>query len=140
MSMNAEVADILMRGGQDYEGLDALEKMRFNLAMSSFFRNMENLHSKYRNGAIDEDVWLGWANRTLTFLTGPGTRRWWELNAAAFSIEFQRFIASPPPSIERTETFWPKFTPETTRSGGSSRIESSASEASAVAVSGRRAR
>ena len=108
MSVNAEIADILLRGGREYETLEPLEKMRFSLAMSSFFRNMENLHSKFRNGAVDADVWSGWANRTHSFLTGPGTRRWWERNAAAFSPEFQRFLSNPPPDVTHTETFWQK--------------------------------
>lgn len=106
MSLNAEIADILMRGGRDYEALESLERMRYNLAISSFFRNMENLHSKYRNGAVDEDVWLGWANRTHTFVIAPGTKQWWSHNASAFSPEFQQFILNLPPDNPPTEPFW----------------------------------
>jgi hypothetical protein len=106
MSLNSEIADIILRGAQEYEALEPLERMRFNLAMSSFFRNIENLHAKFRSGAVDREVWSGWANRTHAMLTGPGTRRWWELNASGFSTEFQQFVSKPIPDATYTETFW----------------------------------
>jgi hypothetical protein len=106
VSLNGDIADIVMRGAREYESLQPIDRMRFNLAMSSFFRNMEILHSKFRKGAVDADVWSGWANRTLSFLLAPGTARWWELNASAFSPAFQQFLSNPSPDAIHPETFW----------------------------------
>ena len=103
--LNAEICDIMDRGAASYEGLNQVEKIRFNLAMSGYFRNMENLHLKFISGAVDGSVWSGWANRTLAFLAAPGTRNWWELNKSAFSAGFRRFIAQPPQDIELPEAF-----------------------------------
>lgn len=105
ISLNAEICEILDRGARDYEALSEVERVRFNLAMSSFFRNMENLHLKFLSGAVADQVWIGWANRVFAFLCAPGTRTWWELNASAFSPEFRCFIAEAPQSTEVPEAF-----------------------------------
>jgi hypothetical protein len=105
ISLNLDVCEILDRGAQDYGALEGIEKLRFNLAMSSYFRNMENLHLKFITGAVDSSVWSGWANRTLSFLKAPGTQEWWALNAHAFSLEFQQFIASPGEHTALSESF-----------------------------------
>ena len=54
--LNAEICDIMDRGAASYEGLNQVEKIRFNLAMSGYFRNMENLHLKFISGAVDGSV------------------------------------------------------------------------------------
>ncbi|MCB1690072.1 MAG: hypothetical protein KDI33_16370 [Halioglobus sp.] len=93
LSLNAEICDIMDRGARDYSSLDRVEELRFNLAMSSYFRNMENLHHKFISGNVDATVWQGWSNRTLAFIRAPGTSAWWDLNASAFSPAFRDFIA-----------------------------------------------
>jgi hypothetical protein len=99
ISLSAEMCDIMDRGARDFRDLSQLEAMRFNLAMSSYFRNMENLHHKFISGNVEDAVWEGWANRTLAFMDAPGTQEWWKLNDSAFSQAFRSFIDS---SGERT--------------------------------------
>lgn len=103
ISLNEEMCDILNRGAVDYASLNGVERTRFNLAMSSYFRNMENLHQKFITGAVDASLWTGWANRTHAFINSPGTRAWWELNASAFSADFGAFIAAPAEHTELPE-------------------------------------
>jgi hypothetical protein len=105
ISLNAEICEILERGAQDYNALEGVERIRFNLAMSSYFRNMENLHLKFMTGAVDVSVWSGWANRTLAFMLPPGTQAWWTSNASAFSSDFRAFIAAPGEHPEIPEAF-----------------------------------
>ena len=95
MSLNAEIAWILNEGANDLDSLDPVERARFNYAMSSFFRNMENVHSKYLSGAIDEVVWSGWAMRIQSLLYPPGAMKWWRLNESAFSPRFRTFVDEP---------------------------------------------
>ena len=105
LSLNAEICEILQRGAEDYNALDVVERLRFNLAMSSYFRNMENLHLKFRAGAVDASVWSGWASRTRAFMLPPGTQAWWALNATAYSSDFRAFIAAPGEHPELPESF-----------------------------------
>lgn len=105
LSLDAEICDVLDRGARDLGSLDHIERIRFTLAMSSHFRNMENLHHKFLSGNVDASVWNGWANRTLAFMDAPGTRAWWELNASAFSADFRGFILSAPERAEVPEAF-----------------------------------
>ena len=105
LSLNTEICEILHRGSEDYDALEVVERLRFNLAMSSYFRNMENLHLKFRTGAVDASVWSGWANRTRAFVLSPGTQAWWALNASAYSSEFRAFIAAPGENPEVPELF-----------------------------------
>jgi len=105
LSLNAEICEILQRGAEDYNTLERVERLRFNLAMSSYFRNMENLHLKFTTGAVDVSVWSGWASRTHAFMLPPGTQAWWALNASAFSSDFRAFIAAPGEHPEVPESF-----------------------------------
>jgi len=96
LSTNAEICEILDRGFRDYNSLDRVERLRFSFAMSSYFRNMENLHLKFVTGAVDASVWSGWENRTFAFMLMPGTQDWWASHASAFSSSFRAFIAAAP--------------------------------------------
>jgi hypothetical protein len=105
LSLNPEICRILIAGSADFDGLEPIERLQFSLAMSAFFRNMENVHSKFLAGVIDESVWEGWANRTRAFLAAPGMRSYWEQNALAFSPAFRRFFNEPDQALDRLRSF-----------------------------------
>ena len=109
MSLNPEICRILIAGSADFDALEPVERFQFNLAMSAFFRNMENVHSKFLAGVIDESVWEGWANRTRSFLAAPGMRQYWERNELAFSPAFRRFFNEPDQSVDRIISFHEGF-------------------------------
>ena len=114
MSLNDEIARILNEGAADYDALDPVEKARFNYAMSSFIRNMENVHAKYLNGAIDDVVWSGWANRVHGLLSPPGAMKWWRLNESAYSPRFRAFVDETRERPELPERLDSWATPERT--------------------------
>jgi hypothetical protein len=92
---------ILQAGIYDHESLGPLEQAQFSLMLAAFFRNLENIHFQFASGAIDENLWAGWANRIATLAGGPGVQAWWEISKDSFSQSFQDVVdhaekAAPP--------------------------------------------
>ena len=94
---------LIESGAADYDELDPTERLQFNFLMSAYFRNMENIHAKFVSGAIEPDVWDGWANRMLAILAGRGTSKWWELNESGFDPRFRSAIRNARPSEKLPE-------------------------------------
>jgi hypothetical protein len=93
VGVNSEATDILLRGSLNQEDLSPQEQMRFNLLMSAYLRNMENLHMKFLTGAVDSVVWDGWETRLRTFFhNSPGMITYWNDNQSVFSPKFRRTV------------------------------------------------
>jgi len=94
VGVSSEATDILLRGSLNQEDLSPQEQMRFNLLMSAYLRNMENLHMKFLTGAVDSVVWDGWKTRLCTFFDdSPGMMTYWNENESVFSPEFRSNVA-----------------------------------------------
>lgn len=98
-----EMCELIQRGSLDYAGLESVDRMQFNLLMSSYFRNMENIHAKYESGVIEDRAWGGWAMRLGAFLATPGVAEYWRRNEAAFSTGFRELLNGELPRVEKAE-------------------------------------
>jgi hypothetical protein len=100
-----DLCRLLNRGGVSYDDLDPTERLQFNFVMGAYFRNMESIHAKFASGAIEPDVWDGWANRLLALLAGRGVAEWWKLNESGFDPRFRSAIRNASPSEGLPESF-----------------------------------
>jgi hypothetical protein len=91
VGIDSESCKIILAGSIDQGALSDIERVQYNLIMVSVLRNCENIHYQYINGAIDESTWIGWANRTHSFLAPEGAQAWWQNQESAFSPEFRLF-------------------------------------------------
>jgi hypothetical protein len=73
MALNAEISSILTSGAVDLNGLSDADRVRFNFAMTSIFRNFENVYYQYANGSIDDATWAPWARRIRGVLVTEGS-------------------------------------------------------------------
>ena len=60
--------------------------------MIAFLRISQNGHYQFEKGMIDEDIWSGYRERILLWVSEPGARQWWSENRASFSQTFAAFI------------------------------------------------
>ncbi|MGB5630912.1 MAG: hypothetical protein WBM57_16210 [Woeseiaceae bacterium] len=89
---SSELADIWLKGNNNFDSLDAISKIRYGALIGRFFRNSEGLYFYLEDKTLDPIVWRG-IERTiqdLMILAGPQT--WWETRRHWFTDSFQELI------------------------------------------------
>ena len=87
-----ELALLFDRGMEDPLALDDAERSRFFYIMIGLARMSQNAHYQFEQGMMSEDIWDGYCESILRMLEKPGSRQWWEENAARFSPSFRAFV------------------------------------------------
>ena len=89
-----ELALLFDRGTEDPQSLSEAERARFFYLMIGFVRICQNSHHQFEQGLMGEDIWSGYRESMLRYMEQPGSRQWWEGNAARFSPSFRAFLDS----------------------------------------------
>jgi hypothetical protein len=92
---------------QGVEGMDALDedgRARFVVLMLNFLKTYEDMHYQFSKGAMEPEVWQGWAGLGELYITGPGIQQYWSERRHFFSPAFQRWVDGlEPPETRRVE-------------------------------------
>ena len=99
VAASPELAELLVRGQEDFASLTAGEKARISQLFFGCFHYFENMYYQHKNGYLDDDVWMGWKRLMLTYYQRPGYRAWWQFRRSVFSDSFATFIESEQPDI-----------------------------------------
>ena len=86
------MSQLIVRGMEDFNSINADEKARFVQLLFSMFHYFENIHYQYQKGYLDEDVWLGWKRLMLSYFARPGVQDWWKARRAVYSETFAVFL------------------------------------------------
>ena len=92
LARNADLCSLMLRGGDDFEALDRLEKARFRFHMMSHLSRVENAFMQYRIGTLKDDHWTGIRNGMLASLEAPGRRAAWALVKNRLNPEFRDYV------------------------------------------------
>lgn len=76
VASSREAGQLLLRGGGDYDNLDAVDQVRFRALMNALFRGLEQQFHLRREGALDEEEWAAVENLILDFASLPGVQRY----------------------------------------------------------------
>ncbi len=89
-------------GTEDPSRLDDKERSQFLHVCFSFFRMFEDIHYQYEHGAVDEDLWAGYARHFGAYAKqSPGVSAYWEMRRDIFRPAFRDFLDNyVPPNIE----------------------------------------
>ena len=74
LARNRELCTLLLRGGDDLEALDRVDKARFRFHLMSFMRRMENAYVQDRIGTLKDENWLGLRETMNAMFSSPGQR------------------------------------------------------------------
>ena len=89
---NAESCSLALRGGDNFESLDRLEKARYRFMLMATLRRYENAWFQHRIGTLKRDEWLG-LNANLEAIFGaPGNHSAWALIRDRSNAKFRSFI------------------------------------------------
>lgn len=89
--MDADVADVLMRGMRDPATLTEVETGRFTSHWMYAFFGLQNWFYQWRDGALDEGICSGWHKILTDIHQTPGIRSVWQQGRRNFSDEFRAY-------------------------------------------------
>jgi hypothetical protein len=83
---------IFSQGVVDMNSLDEDGRARFVVLMMNCLKTYEHLHYQYSKGAMEPEVWQGWARVGQIYFTQPGVQQYWGERRQIFSPAFQRWM------------------------------------------------
>ena len=86
------LSETFSKGFRDYETLNGAERYRFGAYAYGMFRSYENIFYQHAQGAIEENLWLGFHNMLQRDIKVTGLAAWWDSQRNIFSPEFQRYV------------------------------------------------
>lgn len=92
MTRSRDVCDLVLRGGDDFNSLDRIDKARFRFHLMSFMRRLENAYMQHRIGTLIDESWSGLRSTVESILSSPGQRDAWTLIRSRMNPEFRAYI------------------------------------------------
>ncbi|MGR8948529.1 MAG: hypothetical protein ACU84Q_10805 [Gammaproteobacteria bacterium] len=87
-----EFAGVYLRAVQDYDSIQAEDRIRVALFFQRGFRILEQQHLHTRRGNVDPVYFESMNLAFFEWLTFPGVQKWWELSRDLFEAEFRKFV------------------------------------------------
>lgn len=90
-AQNEALAQIYHRGTQDYEGLTAEERIRFDGAARSIFNFYEDTFFQFQHSMIEHHLWEARRQGMMWHLGQPSITSWWKRVSRHLSEPFVAF-------------------------------------------------
>jgi hypothetical protein len=87
-----DLARIWLEGGANRSALSAEDRLRFDVALVSYFHVIETMHYQASVGAGEKGLLVAEERSLRDLLSTPGIREWWHENPWAFGLEFRAYI------------------------------------------------
>ncbi len=91
---NQELADLMIRGGSDFESLSDGEYLRYALAVNMQMRFFEHQYHLNSQDALPSGFWDGMVNAIAETLSSPGSQIVWQKQKHVYSSSFADFVSS----------------------------------------------
>ncbi len=75
--IEAENADVYLRGAQSYSSLTVEERFRFGLLVGMFVARLDTVLEYRQRGMVDDEYVVFHADAIRIIFTNPGVREWW---------------------------------------------------------------
>ena len=102
---NKEVAEIWLKGIENFDSLDNVEKVRFLGDLSRTFRSTEGLLYLKLRGRPDPKVWKGMDQSTRDLCKCSGVKSFWSMRSHWYTDELNEYIAPYIAAETRDEAF-----------------------------------
>jgi hypothetical protein len=92
LAQNAEFTELLLRGGDDFDGLTRLEKARLRFSMMSYMRTYENAFFQHKVGILKDQDWDAIVGDMESYCSRKSTLQVWTLVRDRSSKDFATLI------------------------------------------------
>jgi hypothetical protein len=89
---NPGLADLFLRGLNDFALLSGVEVPRFSSLLGQICRQWENQFFQWSEGHFDLRVWRGLEASVDDFFAFPGAQAWWKTRSHWYSDQFRALI------------------------------------------------
>ena len=87
-----KLADILHQGGRDMSALKGGDLIRFMAFNDQALIAIQSQYLQWKDGILDERLWLIQKQAALALLSQPGQQEWWAARRHWFFQEFQDYL------------------------------------------------
>ena len=87
-----KLADILHQGGRDMSALKGGDLIRFMAFNDQALIAIQSQYLQWKDGILDERLWLIQKQAALALLSQPGQQEWWAARRHWFFPEFQDYL------------------------------------------------
>ena len=92
MASNPEMVSLMLRGSDDFDSLNRVEKARMRFFIMGYARNFENAFFQHEIGTLKNKDWVGISADIHILFSMPGATKIWKLVKNRSSPEFQTYI------------------------------------------------
>lgn len=92
LARNRDLCDLVLRGGDDFNSLDRVDKARFRFHLMSFMRRIENAYMQHKIGTLKDENWSGLRSTLNAVFSSPGQRTAWPLIKSRMNPEFRTYV------------------------------------------------
>ena len=92
LAQDVRVAEIWLKGIQDFSSLSAPEVVMFSSQLGRLFRAAEGLHDQFAHGRLDPKTWRGIGRTLEDVARHPGVKAWWPTRAGWYSDDFVAYV------------------------------------------------
>jgi len=94
LAERGDLADIFLRGSQNLEALESVERLRFYAYFHKFFRTFENAYYQFTRGALEAEPFEGFSQQLVLLKTLPGVQTYWQDRKNWYNKTFQEYVDS----------------------------------------------
>ena len=87
-----EIAELVMKGNEDYDALTDAEKLTLISIWTIVFRVSEEAFIQHEEGRLDNRNWQAFERWISTFMSVPCVKRIWPVRKSFFDDQFQRYV------------------------------------------------
>jgi hypothetical protein len=88
----AEMADIWVKGIDDFDQMTESERLRFVVYLTTALRSFEDAYYQWRQGRLETDIWKGLLAPLVDVKSTVSFGRFWEIRKHHFRPEFVLYI------------------------------------------------
>lgn len=90
--IESDMSCVLMKGYEDFDSLEPLEKIEFSSQSLQFLRVSEQMYYAYLNQSLDAEVFQGFAGQLRETLRAKGLREYFEMRKQWFGSRFGSYV------------------------------------------------
>ncbi len=92
LAKDADLAELVMKGGQDVEPLSDLERFRYSAFLSNSFESHQTFFVQHMKGTVSDELWGYYSGVMDRNMQVPGVARWWRQHQSNFNTEYAVYI------------------------------------------------
>lgn len=89
---DGDIADIFVRGNQEFDSLTDTEKVRLFATVTPLLRVLEEAFVQHNQGRFDEELWSAMIKQYSFFMSAPTLEEVWRQRKGHFNDDFRGFV------------------------------------------------